>query len=90
MTQNQYRARRQKDKSAIMPMVLREAGGKSHRARPSRRRPVFVLDSKDNRCLWYTEMRDAGGPRVPNLAWSYEVNDADKGVDCEASDVDCG
>ena len=50
-----HRARRAKDKSAVMTMLLREAGPE-HRSKPERNRPVFVLAPQTNRCIWYDEM----------------------------------
>jgi translation initiation factor eIF-2B subunit epsilon len=50
-----HRARREKDKNAIMTMVLREAGT-HHRTKSSGRRPLFVIDPDAERCLHYEEM----------------------------------
>lgn len=50
-----HRARREKDKNAIMTMVLREAGVE-HRTKSRGRRPVFVIDPAKDRCLHYEEM----------------------------------
>lgn len=50
-----HRARREKDKNAIMTMVLREAGVE-HRTKSKARRPVFVIDPTKERCLHYEEM----------------------------------
>lgn len=50
-----HRARREKDKNAIMTMVLREAGA-HHRTKSSGRRPLFVIDPDAERCVHYEEM----------------------------------
>lgn len=58
-----HRARRLKDRNAIMTMVLREAG-MNHRTKSRGRRPVFILDPEAERCLHYEEMtqkRRGGG-----------------------------
>ncbi|KAL9102397.1 MAG: hypothetical protein Q9187_009126, partial [Circinaria calcarea] len=51
-----HRTRREKDKNAIMTMVLREAGIE-HRTKSRGRRPVFVVDPMAERCLHYEEIR---------------------------------
>ena len=60
-----HRARREKDKNAIMTMVLREAGMR-HRTQSSGRRPLFVIDPDAERCVHYEEMgrRAKSGRRV--------------------------
>jgi translation initiation factor eIF-2B subunit epsilon len=50
-----HRARREKDKNAIMTMILREAGLK-HRTKPKSCRPVFFIDEKNDRCVHYEEI----------------------------------
>ena len=50
-----HRARREKNRNAIMTMVLREAGSE-HRTKSSGRRPVFVIDPELDRCVHYEEM----------------------------------
>lgn len=50
-----HRARREKDKNAIMTMVLREAG-QEHRTKSTGRRPVFVIDPDVDRCVHYEEL----------------------------------
>ncbi|KAL8874326.1 MAG: hypothetical protein Q9174_000325 [Haloplaca sp. 1 TL-2023] len=52
----QHRGRREKDKDAIMTMVLREAGV-NHRTKAVSRRPVFVIDPTRDRCLHYEDIR---------------------------------
>lgn len=50
-----HRARREKDKNAIMTMVLKEAGPE-HRTKSTGRRPVFVIDPDADRCVHYEEL----------------------------------
>ena len=50
-----HRARREKDKNAIMTMILREACF-NHRTKSKGRRPVFIIDPSADRCLHYEEM----------------------------------
>ncbi|KAH8701711.1 putative translation initiation factor eif-2b epsilon subunit [Talaromyces proteolyticus] len=50
-----HKARREIDKSAIMTMVLREAGTQ-HRTKASSASPVFVIDPTKDRCLHYEEI----------------------------------
>ncbi|KAL8768446.1 MAG: hypothetical protein Q9209_005352 [Squamulea sp. 1 TL-2023] len=54
-----HRARREKDKNAIMTMILREAGV-HHRTKTASQRPVFVLNPNTDRCLHYEEIYSAG------------------------------
>jgi translation initiation factor eIF-2B subunit epsilon len=50
-----HRARRVKDKNAIMTMVLREAGAK-HRTKARAASPIFVVDPTKDRCLHFEQM----------------------------------
>jgi translation initiation factor eIF-2B subunit epsilon len=50
-----HKARRQKDKNAIMTMLLREAGQSHQRSETSSVVSTFVLDSSTDRCLHYEE-----------------------------------
>ncbi|KAJ4347767.1 translation initiation factor eIF-2B epsilon subunit, GEF [Ascochyta clinopodiicola] len=50
-----HRARRVKDKNAIMTMVLREAGT-THRTKARGTSPVFVIDPEKDRCLHFEQM----------------------------------
>lgn len=51
-----HRARREKDKKALMTMVLREAG-QVHRTKSPQQRRVFVLDPDSHRCVHYEQLR---------------------------------
>jgi len=50
-----HRARREKDKNAIMTMLLREAGV-GHRTKRKGSQPVFVIDPVAERCVHYEEI----------------------------------
>jgi translation initiation factor eIF-2B subunit epsilon len=50
-----HRARRVKDKNAIMTMVLREAGS-NHRTKARGTSPIFVIDPTKDRCLHFEQM----------------------------------
>lgn len=50
-----HRARREKNRNAIMTMVLREAGSE-HRTKSTGRIPVFVIDPEADRCIHYEEI----------------------------------
>ncbi|MCJ1403384.1 hypothetical protein MMC11_006607 [Xylographa trunciseda] len=82
-----HRSRREKDKNAIMTMILREAGIE-HRTKSRGRRPVFVVDPKKERCLHYEEMtrKPAGGRYVnidPELLSTHgEIEIREDLIDC--------
>ena len=60
----EHRSRRDKDKNAIMTMVLREVGP-SNSLRHRQRKPTFVLDPRADRCLHYEELAgNSGGERM--------------------------
>ena len=61
-----HRARREKDKNAIMTMILREIGF-DQRPKNRRRRPVFVIDPKAQRCLHYEEIGGKRGGKYVTL-----------------------
>ena len=62
-----HRARREKDKNAIMTMVLGEQPALKSRLVTSRRRPTFVLDPAEERCLHYEVLGTKGGERYLTL-----------------------
>lgn len=82
-----HRRRREKDKNAIMTILLREAGIE-HRTKSVGRRPVFVLDPSKERCLHYEETNHntGGGTNVdidPDLLSSYsELEIREDLIDC--------
>ena len=50
-----HRMRREKDKNAIMTIVLREVDS-THRTKSTGRKPIFVIDPRAERCLHYEEI----------------------------------
>lgn len=59
----QHKDRKNKDKNAIMTMVLREACA-LHRTRPRSHPGIFVLDQENGRCLRYEEANSRGGRMI--------------------------
>jgi translation initiation factor eIF-2B subunit epsilon len=83
-----HRARREKDKNAVMTMLLREAGPE-HRTKPQRNRPVFVIAPQSDRCLWYDEMwrqKDS----AHNLELDPEFLSAHSEIEIRSDLLDCG
>ncbi|KAL8696135.1 MAG: hypothetical protein Q9224_002953 [Gallowayella concinna] len=54
-----HRGRREKDKNAIMTMVLC-GSGIHHRIKTTNRKPVFVINPATDRCLHYEEIHASG------------------------------
>ena len=81
-----HRARREKNKKAIMTMVLREAG-ESHRTKSQNIRPAFVIDPETERCVHYEQLR----PRqTPRLDIAEEVLKDHVEVEVREDLIDCG
>ncbi|KAL9609155.1 MAG: hypothetical protein Q9167_006050 [Letrouitia subvulpina] len=82
-----HRTRREKDKNAIMTILLREAGIE-HRTKSAGRRPVFVIDPSKKRCLHYEEMNSSTGSGTnieidPDLLSSHgELEIREDLIDC--------
>ncbi|KAI5466453.1 nucleotide-diphospho-sugar transferase [Mariannaea sp. PMI_226] len=51
-----HRKRREANAANIMTMVLRSGGQEAHRTKTNGITPIFVVDSKTQRCLHYDEM----------------------------------
>ncbi|KAF2457670.1 nucleotide-diphospho-sugar transferase [Lineolata rhizophorae] len=83
-----HRARRAKDKNAIMTMVLREAGTR-HRTKAQETMPVFVLNPSTNRCLQYEQL--AGRP-TPHEALTVDADILKEHDEVEVRQdlIDCG
>lgn len=82
-----HRARREKDKNAILTMVLREVD-KGHRIKSKGRQPTFVVDPDRDRCLHYEEagFRSGDGHCIdidPEILTSHDS------VDIRTDLVDC-
>ncbi|KAI9696628.1 MAG: hypothetical protein M1820_008077 [Bogoriella megaspora] len=65
-----HRARRAKDKNAIMTMLLRNAGPAPHRTKPPSTTPVFVIDPDQDRCLHYQQMHHTPNSNTASVSTS--------------------
>lgn len=82
-----HRARREKDKNAIMTMVLREVDS-GHRMKSKGRQPAFVIDPEHDRCLHYEEIGSrSGNERCLNL--DPDVLTSHDTVEVRTDLVDC-
>ena len=82
-----HRARRAKDRNAIMTMVLREAGA-SHRTKPKSSRPVFFIDPEKDRCVHYEEIgRKRGGKHHMEL--DIQIMKEHPEIDIRGDLLDC-
>lgn len=81
-----HRARREKNKKAIMTMVLREAGD-SHRTKSQHMRPCFVVDPDTDACVHYEQLRPRESPRldIPEEVLKEHVE-----IDVREDLIDCG
>ena len=81
-----HRARREKDKKAIMTMVLREAGN-VHRTQTQHMRPCFVIEPEKGRCVHYEQVRPHEHPRldIPEEVFKDHVE-----VEIRQDLIDCG
>ena len=82
-----HRARRIKDKNAIMTMVLREAG-QTHRTKARGTSPVFIIDPTEDRCLHFEQMPNRDETHAlsidPYLLSSHQE------LDIRQDLIDCG
>lgn len=81
-----HRTRREKDKKAIMTMILREAGD-AHRTKSRNLRPVFVVDPEAQRCVHYEQLRPRDTPRL-DIAEEVLVDHTE--VEVREDLIDCG
>lgn len=82
-----HRMRREKDKNAIMTMVLREAG-EEHRTKSQWSRPVFVIDPVSERCIHYEETR-ASPHGVRHITLDPDVLASSSEVQVREDLIDC-
>lgn len=82
-----HRARREKNKDAIMTMVLREAGT-AHKTKSKGSRPVFVIDPSAERCLYYEEMGSRKG-RSRHITLDPELLTSNADIDVRSDLIDC-
>lgn len=82
-----HRARRAKDKNAIMTMVLRSAGT-SHRTKAQGTSPVFVVDPTKDRCIHYEQMNPLQSHH--HIEIDPELLTAHQEIDIRHDLIDCG
>jgi len=82
-----HRARRTKDKNAIMTMVLREAGA-SHRTKARGTSPIFVIDPTKDRCLHFEQMPNRDQTHF--LAIDPELLSDHQELEIRQDLIDCG
>jgi translation initiation factor eIF-2B subunit epsilon len=83
----QHRARREKDKNAIMTMLLREVGT-DYKSKSQGRKPFFFIDPQQDRCLYYDEIskQDKGDGRFhldEDILAKAEIDIRGDLVDCQ-------
>jgi len=82
-----HRARRAKDKNAIMTMVLREAG-RTHRTKAQGTSPIFVIDPTKERCLHFEQMPNKEQSHF--LSIDPELLSDNQELDVRQDLIDCG
>jgi translation initiation factor eIF-2B subunit epsilon len=82
-----HRARRVKDKNAIMTMVLREAGA-THRTKARGTSPVFVIDPQKDRCLHFEQMPNRD--QTHYLSIDPELLSTHQEIEVRQDLIDCG
>jgi translation initiation factor eIF-2B subunit epsilon len=82
-----HRARRVKDKNAIMTMVLREAGT-SHRTKARGTSPIFVIDPTKDRCLHFEHMPNRDQTHF--LSIDPELLSSSQELEIRQDLIDCG
>ncbi|KAF2853780.1 translation initiation factor-like protein eif-2b epsilon subunit [Plenodomus tracheiphilus IPT5] len=82
-----HRARRAKDKNAIMTMVLREAGN-THRTKARGSSPVFVIDPTKDRCLHFEQMPNRD--QTHYLSIDPELLSSHQELEVRQDLIDCG
>jgi translation initiation factor eIF-2B subunit epsilon len=82
-----HRARRAKDKNAIMTMVLREAGT-NHRTKAQGVTPVFVVDPSKDRCVHFEQMPNRDGNHFVSI--DPELLSQHDELEIRQDLIDCG
>ncbi|KAL6710550.1 translation initiation factor eIF-2B epsilon subunit, GEF [Coniothyrium glycines] len=82
-----HRARRTKDKNAIMTLVLREAGN-AHRTKARGTSPVFVIDPSKDRCLHFEQMPNRD--QTHYLSIDPELLSENQELEVRQDLIDCG
>ncbi|KAK5116906.1 hypothetical protein LTR62_006627 [Meristemomyces frigidus] len=81
-----HKVRREKNKNAIMTMILREAGD-DHRTKDQHMRRCFVIDPVTDRCIHYEQVRPRHSPRL-NIPDEVLKDHTD--IDMREDLLDCG
>ncbi|KAF2091161.1 translation initiation factor-like protein eif-2b epsilon subunit [Saccharata proteae CBS 121410] len=88
-----HRARRAKDKNAIMTMVLREAGT-THRTKAQGTKPVFVIDPSKDRCLHFEQINSkdqlAADEGKHHVSIAPDLLAENQEIDVRQDLIDCG
>ncbi|KAL5120974.1 translation initiation factor eIF-2B epsilon subunit, GEF [Pleosporales sp. CAS-2024a] len=82
-----HRARRLKDKNAIMTMVLREAGA-NHRTKARGASPIFVIEPTKDRCLHFEQMPNRDHTHF--LSIDPELLSENQELEIRQDLIDCG
>jgi translation initiation factor eIF-2B subunit epsilon len=82
-----HRARRVKDKNAIMTMVLREAGT-SHRTKARGTSPIFMIDPTKDRCLHFEQVPNRDQKNF--LSIDPELLSTHQELEIRQDLIDCG
>ncbi|KAI4175806.1 MAG: hypothetical protein LQ343_001419 [Gyalolechia ehrenbergii] len=82
-----HRGRREKDKNAIMTMILREAGI-HHRTKATNHKPVFISDPTADRCLHFEEIH-ASGNRGRHISLDPDLLSAHAEIEIREDLIDC-
>ena len=83
---NAHRARREKNKKAVMTMILREAGD-FHRTKSQNVRPAFIIEPETERCVHYEQ---TWSRQTPRLDIAEEVLKDCVEVEIREDLIDCG
>ena len=82
-----HRARREKDKNAIMTIILKEAGARgAYKSNDSL--PVFVIDTTTERCLHYEEVGHKRGTKK-HISLEPEILNSSHEVEVRQDLIDC-
>ncbi|CAI6335206.1 unnamed protein product [Periconia digitata] len=82
-----HRARRAKDKNAIMTMVLREAGT-THRTKAQGTSPIFVINPTKDRCLHFEQMPNK--EQTHRLSLDPDLLKENQELEIRQDLIDCG
>ncbi|KAK7561135.1 heat shock transcription factor 2, partial [Phyllosticta citricarpa] len=84
-----HKARREKDKNAIMTMVLREAGEK-HRTKAQEASPVFIIDPTKDRCLHFEQIHSREHSERHHVNIAADLLAENEEIEIRNDLIDCG